>query len=166
MSTLLWQDHFIEEPYVAYDYSDEDPQDLERLAADVNEEGDVFAHWSAYFPEIDSYYIVLGWFDHNWVSIQEENTAEVEKQNLFLVPSANPFTDCLSIIVHGSTVQTIVSVYDLQGREVASLFPDGQGCFLWDGRSSAGELLPVGTYMVRAESNGISATIRVVKLAE
>lgn len=44
--------NFIETPYSAYDYSDEEQQQLSVLDATCNDSGDVFAIWSAYFPEV------------------------------------------------------------------------------------------------------------------
>lgn len=155
---------FIEEPYVAYDYSDEDPEDLERLAADVNEDGDVFAHWSAFFPEIDSYYIVLGWFDHNWVSVESEDFEAIEQNSFFITPSMNPFYGSLEVAISDTFGQPSVSVYDLQGRRITDFLPNGTNNYIWDGRDSSGEIMPVGTYAVRAEQGSSSSTILVVKL--
>ncbi len=156
--------NFIEEPYIAYDYSDEDPQDLERIAADVNSDGDVFVNWSAYFESIDSYYIVLGWFDHNWVSVEEEDIEVVEPVAMTVTFSANPFADVTEVTVSGGMEQLSVSVYDFQGRLVSVLAPDEQGCCVWDGTDSNGHDLPSGAYVIRAESDGARASVQVVKL--
>ncbi len=156
--------NFIEEPYVAYNYSDEDPQDLEEIAADVNSNGDVFVNWSAYFESIDSYYIVLGWFDHNWVSAEDEEYEAVEQVSMTISASANPFSGVLEVAVSGAAEQPDVSVYDLQGRHIVNLFPDGQGICLWDGKDSNGNELPVGTYVIRAGCGEESCSYRIVKL--
>jgi hypothetical protein len=154
---------FIEEPYVAYDYTDEDTQELKRLQATTNEDGDVFAHWSAYFPEDDSYYIVLGWFDHNWLGIEDE-TASITSPQISLALSSNPFRDFLTIEVTGVSWLTELSVYDISGRMIRSLGPGEGSTFLWDGRDDDGNELPVGTYVIRAESQGITSAAKVVKL--
>ena len=156
--------NFIEEPYIAYDYSDEDPQDLQRIAADVNSDGDVFVNWSAYFESIDSYYIVLGWFDHNWVSVEGEEYEEVEQVSLTISVSANPFSDILEVAVTGGSGQLGVSVFDLQGRHIVNLFPDDPGFCLWDGKDSNGNEIPAGTYVIKAESGEESSSLQIVKL--
>ena len=156
--------NFIEEPYIAYDYSDEDPQDLERIAADVNADGDVFVNWSAYFESIDSYYIVLGWFDHNWVSVEGEEFKEVDQSPMTISTSANPFNDIIEISISGGIEQADVSVFDLQGRHIVNLLPDGQGFCLWDGEDSNGNELPAGAYVIRAESGGESSSLQIIKL--
>ncbi len=156
--------NFIEEPYIAYDYSDEDPQDLERIAADVNSDGDVFVNWSAYFESIDSYYIVLGWFDHNWVSVEGEEYEEVDQSPMSISTSANPFYDAIEISISDGAEQIGVSVFNLQGRHIVSLLPDGQGFCLWDGTDPSGQELPAGVYVIRAESGGESSSLQIVKI--
>ncbi len=156
--------NFIEEPYVAYDYSDEDPQDLERIAADVNSDGDVFVHWSAFFSEIDSYYIVLGWFDHNWVSVESEDFGELEQISMAISASVNPFSDFLELAVSGGAGQISISVFDLQGRHVITLIPDDQGFGLWDGTDSSGIEVPTGAYVIRAEAGTNNTSLLIIKL--
>jgi len=154
---------FIEEPYIAYDYTDEDPQQIAKLSATTNEDGDVFAHWSAYFPEEEVFYIVLGWFDHNWLGIEDE-AASITPPQISLALSSNPFRDFLTIEVTGVSWLTELSVYDITGRMVRELGPGEGSTFLWDGRDDDGNELPVGTYVIRAESQGITAAAKVVKL--
>jgi hypothetical protein len=154
---------FVESPYVAYDYTDEDPQSIQRLEATTNEDGDVFAHWSAYFPGDDSYYIVLGWFDHNWLGIEEE-TASITPPELTLSLSSNPFTDFLSIEVTGYPGIRELSVYDITGRRVATLPASDGSTFLWDGCDNAGNQLPTGTYLIRAETEDSMTAAKVVKV--
>jgi len=157
---------FIEEPYVAYDYTDEDPENIFVLDATVNDEGDIFTIWSAYFPEVhmNAYYIVMGWFDHNWVGVVEESTAPVETEIFRLYHSANPFYESMTITVEGTPVPDQLSVYDLSGRIVRTLFRNGSSTFLWDGCNTSGDELPVGTYIIEGASEGRLASVTVVKL--
>jgi hypothetical protein len=154
---------FIEDPYVAYDYTDEDPQSIERLEATTNEDGDVFANWSWYYSGDDSYYIVLGWFDHNWMGIEDE-TASVTPLEISLILSSNPFHDFLSIEVTGVSWLSELSVYDISGRMVRALGPGEGSTFLWDGRDDEGNDLPVGTYVIRAEAQDTATAAKVAKL--
>ena len=130
----------------------------------MNSDGDVFVNWSAYFESIDSYYIVLGWFDHNWVSVEGEEYEEVEQIPITISASANPFSDVLEISISGGTEQADVSVFDLQGRHIVNLLPDSQGFCLWDGKDSNGNELPAGVYVIRAESGGESSSLQIIKL--
>ena len=57
---------FIEEPYIAYDYSDEDIQQIQYLRGSVNDEGDCFLTWSEGETLVWGYYIVLGILDFDW----------------------------------------------------------------------------------------------------
>jgi hypothetical protein len=155
--------NFIEEPYIAYDYTDEDPQQLAKLSATTNDDGDVFAHWSAYFPSVSGFYVVLGWFDHNWLGIEEE-TASVVPPDISLILSSNPFHDFLTIEVTGVSWLSELSVYDITGRIVRSLGLGEGNTFQWDGRDDEGNDLPVGTYVIRAESQSITTAAKIVKL--
>lgn len=158
--------NFIEEPYSAYDYTDEEIQNLFVLDATINELGDVFAIWNAYFPEVhpNAYYIVMGWFDHNWMGIEEESGNPVETDPFMLHRSANPFYESVTISVEGSPVPGQLAVYDLSGRIVRTLSMNVENRFLWDGRSSAGDELPAGTYIIQGASAGRLASVSVVKL--
>lgn len=165
-SVIDMDGNFIEAPYSAYDYTDEDLQNIFELEATINELGDVFAVWNAYFPEVhpNAYYIVMGWFDHNWVGIGEEESGSVEPGDFRLIHSPNPFSGSLTISVEGEPVPGQLAVYDLSGRIVRTLFRNCDSTFLWDGRSAEGEELPAGTYIVEGASAGRLASATVVKL--
>jgi hypothetical protein len=154
---------FIESPYVAYDYTDEDPENLYYLSVASNELGDVFAIWSEGDIEVGGYWIALGWFDHNWLGIEDE-TASPAAPDITLSLSSNPFHDFLTIEVDGISSSPELSFYDITGRVVRTLEPGDGESFLWDGTDSEGNQLPSGTYVVRAETQGITATAKVVKL--
>ena len=157
---------FIEEPYPAYDYTDEEVQNIFVLEATINDDGDIFAVWSAYFPEVhmNAYYIIMGWFDHNWVGVEEQEASPVEPSPFHLVHSGNPFSESITIIAEGSPVPGQLAVYDLSGRTVRTLFRNGSESFLWDGCSSTGDELPRGTYIIEGASSGRLASVQVIKL--
>jgi hypothetical protein len=154
---------FIEEPYAAYDYTDEDPEQLSLLSAVTNSDGDVFAIWDAYFEEEEGFYIVMGWFDHNWLGI-EDDSVSVTPQEVSLTVSSNPFKDILVIEADGFGESPEMQVFDVSGRLVCTLCP-GEGCtYTWDGSDSGGSELPAGTYIIRAETPDSQAAVKVVKL--
>jgi len=157
---------FIEEPYAAYDYSDEDPEQLGVLSATINELGDVFAIWNAYFPEVhpNAYYIVMGWFDHNLVAIGEETGEAVVPGSITLSPSMNPFSESVSIAVESDPLPGQLIVYDISGHMVRILYGNGGEFFLWDGCDSEGNELPAGNYIIRGASECRTSSTAVVKL--
>ena len=157
---------FIEEPYSAYDYSDEDPEQLSVLSATINELGDVFTIWNAYFPEVhpNANYIVMGWFDHNYLGVGEE-TGEVVTLNEFtLSPSMNPFSESISILVDADPLPGQLVIYNISGHVVRILYGNGGNSFLWDGCDSEGNEFPAGNYIIRGASAGSNACVTVVKL--
>jgi len=156
--------NFIEEPYSAYDYSDEEVQNLEVLTSTTNEDGDIFAIWSQGDVEIGGYWIVMGWFDHNWVGIEECEGEPEYSGDIDLHPSMNPFTESVSMIVDVDPAPEQLTVYDLSGRIVRTLFRGADGTFLWDGCDSYGNEVPAGNYIVRANSEHQSAPIQIVKI--
>ncbi|RKZ10402.1 hypothetical protein DRQ25_03085 [Candidatus Fermentibacteria bacterium] len=157
---------FIEEPYSAYDYSDEDPEQLSVLSVTTNELGDVFAIWNAYYPEVhpNAYYIVMGWFDHNWLGIGEESEETVNLSEITLSPSMNPFLESVSILVDADPLPGQLVVYDVSGHMVRILQGNGGDSFLWDGCDSEGNELPAGNYIIRGASGGNTGFVRVVKM--
>ena len=157
---------FIEEPYAAYDYSDEDPEQLGVLSVTTNEIGDVFAIWNAYYPEVhpNAYYIVMGWFDHNWVGIGEEAEESVNLSEFTLSPSMNPFSESVEIMVNADPLPGQLVVYDISGHIVRVLYRSGGNSFLWDGCNSEGNILPAGNYIIRGVSEGSTITVKVVKM--
>ena len=157
---------FIEEPYSAYDYSDEELQQLSVLTATSNELGDVFAIWNAYYPEVhpNAYYIVMGWFDHNWLGIEEETGEAIVPGGITLSTSVNPFSESVSITVAADPLPGQLVVYDISGHIVRVLYRSGCNSFLWDGCDSEGNKLPSGNYIIRGASAGRSSSTSVVRL--
>ena len=156
--------NFIEEPYAAYDYSDEEVQNLEVLTATTNEDGDIFAIWNQGDMEVGGYWIVMGWFDHNWVGIVEEEGEALNLSEFTLSPSMNPFSESVSIVVESDPLPGQLDVYDISGHIVRVLFGNGGDSFLWDGCDSEGNELPAGNYIIRAAFAGSNACVTVVKL--
>jgi hypothetical protein len=154
---------FIEDPYVAYDYTDEPIQNLVGLASTVNEGGDVFLTWCEGDTLVGGYFIVLGWLDFDWVGIQD-HPVEPDEPGIALSLSSNPFHGFLSIDVTGSEEVPELSVFDITGRRVKTLASEDGRTFLWDGYDSGGNQLPVGAYIILAESLGITVAVKVVKL--
>ena len=81
----------------------------------------------------------------------------------------NPFNPTTSIR-YGLAAQTEVSlvVYDLQGREVATLFSGvkaaGWHNQIWDGRNVAGESVSTGLYFLRVEAGVHKGSIKMLYL--
>ncbi len=152
---------FIEEPYVAYDYTDEEIQQIQYLRGATNEEGDCFLTWSEGDTLVWGYYIVLGVLDYDWVGLGEENFSFIES-DLLISPSINPFSTSVLFTVSGFS-NTTVEVFDLNGRLVRTLCSDSEHYF-WDGCSSSGNQLSSGTYIVRAMSEGLVSSTKILKL--
>ena len=159
---------FVEEPYSAYDYTDEELQNIFVLSATTNELGDVFAIWNAYYPEVhpNAYYIVMGWFDHNWLGVEEETGEAVVPGGIILSPSLNPFSESVSISVTADPLPGQLVVYDISGRIVRVLYGNGGNSFLWDGCDSERNELPAGNYMIRGASAGNTGSVRVLKIQQ
>jgi hypothetical protein len=150
---------YIEEPYPAYDYSDEEEQNIFVLNAAVNELGDIFAIWSAYYPEVhpNAYYIVMGWFDHNWLAIREEETV-TGIGPLSICPSCNPVTGSVSFTITGVSPNEL-EIYDISGRLVATV-PVNSNTAFWDGKDASGVWLPFGVY--RVSCGDVSTTVTLL----
>ena len=156
--------NFIEEPYPAYDYSDEEVQNLTCLDATINSDGDVFAVWSQGDVQVGGYWIVMGWLDHNWVGVHESETAPVIPDIPSLTCSSNPFAGSVLFSVEGSSVPEYLLVYDTSGRLVRTLPSSNGNTFLWDGFSSEGVETPAGLYIVVSGDRTSSISTQIVKL--
>ena len=155
---------FIEDPYFAYDYTDEPIQQLEGLASSVNDDGDFYLTWCEGDTLVWGYYIVLGWFDHNWLGIEDEAML-VDPIGSTMNLSSNPFTTSLSITYNLSeSAQAKLSVYDLSGRLVENLvngsISAGEHSSIWNPDPS----LPNGCYLIVLDACGERAVKRCVKL--
>jgi hypothetical protein len=154
---------FIVEPYTAYDYTDEDPEDISHMVAAANDEGDLFITYSEVDMSLPGYWIRLGWFDHNYLGVEDDSSGVAEPA-LVLSSSCNPFTSSVSVTCEGPSLPGQLMVYDITGRLIRSL-SDRQGpLFLWDGRDGSGSVVPAGTYLIQGAIDGQVSSIRIVKL--
>jgi len=147
---------FVEEPYPAYDYSDEEVQQLSTLTATINESGDIFAIWSQGDVEVGGYWIVMGWFDHNWVAIGEEE-AEASVNPPSISASCNPVTGSVSFSVTDD-MHDELEIYDVSGRLV-TMVSVSNGAAFWDGRDASGNRLPHGVYRVSCGDVATTVTL-------
>jgi hypothetical protein len=81
--------------------------------------------------------------------------------------SPNPFSS--STVINYELFENCfvsVRVYDLSGREVATLASGsesaGSRSVVWDGTNSSGQITPTGTYIVRVETGRSSETVKAV----
>jgi len=155
--------NFIEEPYVAYDYSEGD-QSLSKLEATTNSEGDIFAIWTRGDYEVGGHWIVMGSYDPDLVGVEESTTIPVNTDSYELLSSANPFTETVIITVEGNNIPDILEVFDTSGRVVRSLLQNNNSVFFWNGLDSRSNELPAGVYTIRGVSDSCTASVQVVKL--
>ncbi|MBS4058695.1 MAG: T9SS type A sorting domain-containing protein, partial [Bacteroidales bacterium] len=110
----------------------------------------------------------MGAYEFNPVSIGE---SRLQPQTVTrMAASPNPFTHEISITAQLETgVSVRITVHNLLGREVACLMEQTNNrlsltSLQWDGRSSTGENLPAGVYLISlSENNKPVAILRVVK---
>jgi hypothetical protein len=155
---------FLEEPYVAYDYySAGYPYDLQKLTATTNDSGDVFLAWTASIITPPEPIILLGWFDHNYLGIEDDSPGSAEPQ-LVMNSSCNPFSSSVTITCEGEALPGQLMVYDITGRLIRSLSDSEGSSFLWDGRDGTGADVPTGTYLIQGAVAGRVSSVRVVRL--
>lgn len=154
---------YIEAPYIAYDYTDETPEDLYYFRACANDAGDIFANWTEYDPLTEGEWIRLGWFDHNWLGIGDDSTMTDEPAPV-LSSSCNPFSSSVTINCEGPSLPCQLMVYDISGRLIRSLSDREGSIFYWDGRDGAGSEVSPGTYLIRGAVEGHVSSVRVVRL--
>lgn len=155
---------FIEAPYSAYDYTDERIQHIQVLKATVNEDRDIFAIWNQGDVGVGGYWIVMGWFDHNWVGVSEDEEEQNGSTSFDLVPSLNPFYGSVVITAGSDPLPGQLLVYAMSGRLLRTLYQNGEGSFLWDGCDAEGNDLPSGSYIIQGASAYSRASTVLVKL--
>ena len=142
---------------LAYDYSDEDPEDIQHMNGVTDDEGNLYIIYCQVEtdPQID-YFPTFGWFDYSYLAIENSSLA-IQGETGFMV-SQNPVTGSVTISTAISTEQEL-RVYDISGREVSSIsVSDGIGT--WYGRGFSGERLPTGIYNIV----GVSGFIQRITL--
>ena len=137
--------------HIAYNYDDEDPEDLYQIDGVMDEAGNLYLIYSQVEiePQID-YFPTFGWFDYDYVSIGQQQTAVVPGVGFSF--SCNPVTG--SVTVQTTSESQTLRVFDISGREVSSIsVSDGAGT--WSGTGFSGERLPVGIYNVADSAGGL-----------
>ena len=133
---------------IAYDYADEDPENLPCISGETDAEGNLYIVYEQ--GEIDpvmGYYPAFGWFDYDYVNTERQQVAAVPRDGFSF--SCNPVAGSVTVRT-GSETQTLL-VYDITGREVSSI-PVSEGIGIWYGRDFSGVRLPVGIYTVVGQS--------------
>jgi len=143
---------------VAYDYSDEDPEDTRFIHGEVDTAGNLYLIFSQ--GETEPYlgaYPTFGWFDYSTLGI-EDSASDMSCDALFTV-SQNPVTGSVTVF---SDIDSPISlrVFDLAGREVSSIsVSDGVG--VWNGTSFSGVRLPAGVYSI-TDNDDFSRTVTLL----
>ncbi|MCD6588880.1 MAG: hypothetical protein J7K88_10060 [Candidatus Fermentibacteraceae bacterium] len=131
--------------HIAYDYIDEDPEDVKNIDGVVDDHGNLYIIYAQVEtePQID-YFPTFGWFDHSYLGIDDTAGSLPEVECITL--SQNPVQGGVQFSL--STSETVVlKIFDLMGREVSSVeISDGTG--FWNGTGYSGERLPAGVYTV------------------
>jgi hypothetical protein len=133
--------------HVAYDYSDEDPEDVREIHGVVDDQGNLYIVYSqGEIEPVFGRFPTFGWFDHTYLSVEEE-TVPVPIPPSDLTLSVNPVRAGVVFSVTGNYSGELV-IFDLTGREVAGVtLSDGIGW--WDGSDYSDSRLPAGVYTVR-----------------
>ena len=133
---------------VAYDYSDEDPENLPWISGVADAEGNLYiAYEQGEIEPVMGYYPAFGWFDYDYVNTERQQVAAVPDDGFSF--SCNPVAGSVTVRT-GSETQTL-RVYDITGREVSSI-PVSEGIGIWQGMDFSGVRLPVGIYTVVGQS--------------
>ncbi len=141
--------NIIHEWQLAYDYSDEDPEDLLYIDGVSDSNGNLYIVYAQVEtePQVD-YFPTFGWLDYSTMGI-DDSSSEAPEQFEFTV-SQNPLTGSVTIQTN-DTAQLQLRVYDIAGREVSAISVSN-GVGVWNGTGFFGERLPTGVYNIVAES--------------
>ena len=145
---------------VAYDYSDEDPEDVRSIDGVVDDAGNLYIVYAQVEtePQID-YFPTFGWFNHDSLGIEGE--VYIEPPGVLLRASHNPSCGSVQFYLEGVDSMEL-RVFDITGRIVAGVsMSDGSG--FWNGTGSSGERLPSGVYTLVGDQ-GVS--LRITLLGE
>ncbi len=152
---------FVEEPYVAYNNSA--GYNFYEFTATSNSAGDVFLAWDTSLVTPPELVILLGWFDHNWLGVEDDSPSMAGPQ-LLLSSSCNPFSSSVTISCEGEALPGQLMVYDITGRLIRSLSDREGSSFLWDGRDGSGAEVPTGSYIIQGAVDGRATSIKVIRL--
>lgn len=110
-----------------------------------------------------------GIVDNHFSSVLDAGTPVAPKRTGLMLAGENPTRRGSRLelsLVHEAEVR--VTVHDVTGRLVCTLAEGvraaGRHTLDWDGRTSDGRAAPTGIYLVRAETEGVVHSIRVVRL--
>jgi len=143
--------------HIGYDYSDEDPEDIDAVDGVVDEFGNLYLIFNQGETEpVLGGYPTFGWFDYDFVSTLKEN-APVEPPCVISF-SSNPVR--ASVTVYASSEAEVLRVFDIAGREVSSI-PVSEGTGVWHGTDFSGNRLPVGVYSV-VENSSVQSRITLL----
>ena len=143
----------------AYDYSDEDPEDLKAIDGVVDETGNLYIIYAQVEtePQID-YFPTFGWFNHDYLGVEDEVYPVPPRVSLRALQ--NPSFSGVQFSLEGTDSMEL-RVFDIIGRMVAGVsLSDGSG--FWNGTGSSGERLPSGVYTVVGDQ-GVSLRITLLK---
>ena len=146
--------------HIAYDYSDEDPEDLGFIDGIVDDAGNLYIVYAQVEtePQID-YFPTFGWFNHDYLGVEGE--VYTEQPGVSLTASHNPSCGSVQFFLEGADSMEL-RVYDITGRMVAGVSLSYSSGF-WNGTGSSGERLPSGVYTVVGDQ-GVS--LRITLLGE
>ena len=135
--------------HIGYDYSDEDPEDIDNIDGVVDAYGNLYVVYAQVETEPQiGYFPTFGWFDHDFMGIQEQYSG-IPSVVEFSV-SENPVHEAVQFTTNIGVSMTL-KVFDISGREVSEIsVTDGLGT--WQGRDFAGTRLPAGVYSVMGNS--------------
>ncbi len=137
---------------IAYDYADEDPENLPDIDGVVDSEGNLYLAYEQLETEpVLGYYPTFGWFNHDYVGVQQQEAALIE-QTPSLTISSNPVSGSVTVYTGTNTLQTL-RIFDLYGREVSSITVS-DGTAVWNGDDFTGKRLPAGIYTITGD-NGL-----------
>jgi hypothetical protein len=152
-------------PSIAYDHSDEYPEQVSNPQGVTDEDGNLYVIYGQgeTVPVLGSY-PTFGWFDHNYLGVGDSGAAMEGQPLLELIASSNPFSGTVAITCEGPSLPGQLMVYDISGRVIQTLGNPVGTSFLWDGRAGGGLEAPSGVYMIQGAVSEQASSVTVVKL--
>ena len=130
---------------LAYDYSDEDPEDLQYMDGISDDQGNLYLIYNQAETEpVLGGYPTFGWLDYSTLGIEGSSSGDAGRCEFTV--SQNPVTGLGTIRSTASELLQL-KIYDMSGREVSEISVSG-GVGVWNGRSQSGEKLPAGIYNI------------------
>jgi hypothetical protein len=152
-------------PSIAYDHSDESPEQVSSPEGVTDAEGNLYIIYGQVNSEPElGCYPTFGWFDHNYLGVGGPGASMEGQPLLELSVSNNPFTGTVAITCEGPSLPGQLMVYDISGRVIQTLGNPVGTSFLWDGRVGGGSEVPAGVYMIQGAISGQASSVTVVKL--